>query len=132
MRNLLFSGHFDGDLDKIADDRVNFAANIAHFGEFGRLDLDEGRLGEPRQPPGDLGLADAGGADHENVLRRDFGAQRFRPPGWRRQRLRKRDGDRALGRLLADDVLVQLFDDFTRSHLRHGRYSSSMVRLRLV
>jgi hypothetical protein len=30
------------------------------------------------------------------------------------------DGDRAFGGFLAHDVLVQLFDDFTRSHLRHG------------
>ena len=30
------------------------------------------------------------------------------------------DGDRSFGGLLADDVLVQLFDDFTRGHLRHG------------
>ncbi len=49
LGHFLFSRHFDGDVDKIADDRINFAANIAHFREFGGFDLDEGRLGEPGQ-----------------------------------------------------------------------------------
>ncbi len=118
LGHFLFSGHFDGDVDKIADDRINFAANIAHFGEFGGFHLDEGRLGEPRQPSRDLGLADAGGADHENVLRRDLRAQRFgdllAPPA-----IAQRNRHRALGGLLADDVLVELLDDFARRHLRH-------------
>ncbi len=34
---------------------------------------------------------------------------------WRRMRLRKRDGHSALGRVLADDILIQLRDDLTRS-----------------
>ena len=117
LRHFLFSRHFDGDLDKIADDRVNFPPNIAHFGEFGRLDLDEGRLGEPGQPARDFGLAHAGGADHENVLRRDFGPQRrvdlLAPPA-----VAQGNRHRALGGLLADDVLVEFLDDFPRGHLR--------------
>ena len=88
LGDFLFAGHFHGDLDKIADDRVYFAANIAHFSEFRRLDLDERRLRQARQPPGDLGLADARGSDHQDVLRRDLGAQgRIHLP--RRQRLRR-------------------------------------------
>jgi hypothetical protein len=46
------------------------------------------------------------GPDHEDVLRRDFPAQRLgdlhAPPA-----VAQRDRDRALGRVLADDVLVQ-------------------------
>jgi hypothetical protein len=67
----------DGDLDEVADDGVDVAADVADLGELGRLDLDEGRVGQPRQAARDLGLADAGGADHQDVLRRDLVAQRL-------------------------------------------------------
>ena len=67
----------DGDLDQVAHDGIHVAADIADLGELRRLDLDEGRVGEPRQTTRDLRLADAGGADHEDVLRRDLGAQRL-------------------------------------------------------
>ena len=77
----------------------------------------------------DLGLAAAGGADHQDVLRGDFLAQRFAdlhaPPA-----VAQRDRDRALGFSLADDVLVQFLDDFAGCH--GGHYSSSMVMFRLV
>ena len=52
-----------------------------------------------------LGLAHAGGADHQDVLRRDFAAQFFvdllAPPT-----VAQRDGDGALGVRLTDDVAV--------------------------
>ena len=38
---------------------------------------------------------------------------------WRRQRLRKRDGHRALGVLLADDVAVELGDDLAGGEAGH-------------
>ena len=106
----------DADLDQIAHDGIDVAADVADFGELGRLDLDERRVGEFGQAPRDLGLAHAGRPDHENVLRRDLLAQGFGhllpapavPEG---------DGDRALGAILADDVLVQFVDDFLRGHL---------------
>jgi len=41
-------------LDQIADDLLDVAADIADFGEFGGLDLDERRAGELCQPPRDL------------------------------------------------------------------------------
>jgi len=47
----------------------------------------ERRPGEARQTARDLGLADAGRADHEDVLGRDLGAQGI-GTCWRRQRLR--------------------------------------------
>src|ERR1700674_5061441 len=119
LGNLLFSSHFYGDLNQIADDRVHFASNIAYFSELGSFHLDEGRLGEARQPTCDLSLADAGRADHENVFRGDLGTQRFGDLA-AAPAIAQRDRDRAFGRFLADDVLVQLFDYFSRGHLRHG------------
>src|SRR6516165_10633277 len=57
----------DGDFHQIADDLLDVAADVAHFGELGRLDLDERRGREPGETAGNLGLAYAGGADHEDV-----------------------------------------------------------------
>jgi hypothetical protein len=95
----------DRSLDEIAHDRVHVAPHIADFGELGRFDLDERRVGQAREPPRDLGLADARGADHEDVLRRDFLPQRIGdllpPPA-----VAQRDRDRALRVVLADDVFV--------------------------
>ena len=62
-------------LDEVAGDLLDVAADVADLGELGRLDLDEGRVGELRQAPADLGLAAAGRADHQDVLRRDLLAQ---------------------------------------------------------
>ena len=97
-------------LDQVAADLLDVAADIADLGELGRLDLDERRVGQLRQPPADLGLAAAGGADHQDVLGRHFlaklGAQLLAPPA-----VAKRDRDRALGVVLADDMLVERGDD---------------------
>ena len=71
--------------------------------------------------------------DHEDVLRRDFLAQRLldlhAPPA-----IAQRNGDGALGGVLADDVLVQLRDDLAGSQWMtwSAPWSSSMTRLRLV
>ena len=78
----LLAGLLDADVDQVADDGVDVAADIADFGELGGLDLDEGRIGQLGQAARDLGLADAGRADHQDVLRRDLVAQRLlRPAG---------------------------------------------------
>jgi hypothetical protein len=131
LGDFLFAGHFHGDLDQIADDRVNFATDIADFGEFGGLDLDERRLGQARQAPGDLGLADAGGADHENVLRRDFLPQR----------LGHLHAAPAVAQAIATARLAAFWPTMCLSSSSTisrgvicdmGRYSSSIVRLRLV
>ena len=86
----------DGHVDQVADDRVDVLADVADLGELGRLDLDERRVGEPRQAARDLGLADAGRADHQDVLRRDLAAHRLvdllAAPA-----VAQRDRDRALG-----------------------------------
>src|SRR5688572_25204223 len=43
----------DADLDQVPDDRVDVAPDIADLGELRRLDLDERRVGEAREPARD-------------------------------------------------------------------------------
>ena len=125
LRVALLARLLDRGLDQIAHDRVDVAPDVADLGELGRLDLDERRVGEPREPARDLGLADAGRADHQDVLRRDLLAQRLGDllPA---PAVAQRDRDRALGAVLADDVLVELVDDFLRGH--RTRYASLLQR----
>ena len=97
---------------EIAHDLFDVAADVADFGEFGRLDLEEWRAGEARQAARDFRLADAGRADHQDVLRQHLFAQLVvelqSPPA-----VAQRDRDRALGVVLADDEAVELGNDFT-------------------
>jgi len=110
-----FARFLHRNLGQIADDRIDVATDIADFGELGGLDLDEGRIGKLCQTARDLGLADSGGTDHQDVFRRDFLTQRIRhlraPPA-----IAQRDGDRALGGGLTDDMFVQLGNDFLGRH----------------
>jgi hypothetical protein len=113
---LLLAQHRHRGLGQVADHRIDVAPDVADLGELGRLDLDEGRAREPRQAARDLRLAHAGGADQHDVLGRDLVAHRRRdllpPPA-----VAQRDRDRALGRLLADDVAIQLLDDRARGQI---------------
>src|SRR3546814_3892347 len=59
------AGLLDRDFDQVADDGVYVAADIAHFGELGGLDLDEGGVGQFGQAARDFGLAYTGGPYHE-------------------------------------------------------------------
>ena len=97
-------------IDEVADDLFHVPADIADLGVFRGLHLDERRAGELGQPPRDLGLADAGGADHQDVLRIDLlaqvVAQLLAPPA-----VPERHGHGALGVLLADDEPVEFRDD---------------------
>ena len=114
----LLAVRFDGDFDEIANDRVHIASNIAHLGELGGLDLDEGRVGQTGQTTGDLGLADAGRADHQDVLGGDFALQRLghlgAPPA-----VAQCDRNGLLGLALTDDMFVEFRDDLGRRHLGH-------------
>ena len=105
--------HGDAGLHQVARDALDVAADVAHLGELGRLHLQERRLRQLRQTAGDLGLADAGGADHQDVLRHHLLAHRLRQllaaPA-----VAQRDRDRALGVVLAHDEAVELGDDFAR------------------
>ena len=107
-------GYVGRDVDQIAHDAFHVPADIADFGELGRLDLHERRVRQFRQPAGDLGLADAGRADHENVLRRDF------LPQWLidlhpAPAVTQSDRHGALGGILPDNVLVELLNDLAGS-----------------
>jgi len=108
----------DRDFDEVADDLLDVAADIADFGEFGGFDLDERRAGKFCQPPRDLGLADAGRPDHQDIFRQHFLAQAAgklqAAPA-----VAQRDRDRALGVGLADDEAVEFGDDFTGGEVCH-------------
>ena len=82
------------------------AAHIADFGELAGFHFQERRIGELRQPARDLGFADAGGPDHEDVLRHHLfghlGLELLAADA-----VAERDGDGAFGVGLADDVLVE-------------------------
>ena len=67
----LLADHADGGLCQIPDDGLHVPAHIAHLGKLGGLNLDERRVHQLCQAAGNLGLAHAGGADHEDVLRHD-------------------------------------------------------------
>ena len=112
------AGHRDRDLDQVAHDLLDIAADIADLGELGRLDLDERRLGQAGEAAGDLGLAAAGGPDHQDVLRQhllaQLGGQLLAPPAVSEC---YRDG--ALGVVLADDEAVELGDDLARAERGH-------------
>ena len=113
----------DADVDQVADDGVDVAPHIAHFRELGRFDLDERRFGQLGQAARDFRLADARGADHEDVLGRDFMAQGLghllAAPA-----VAQGDGDGALGLGLAHHVFVEFGDDFRRGHVHDHRWLS--------
>ena len=116
---LALAGLRDRNLDEIADDLLDVAADIADFGELGGFDLDERRAGEFGEPPRDLGLADAGRPDHQDVFRQHFLAQiagELQPP----PAVAQRDRDRALGVGLADDEAVEFGYDFAGRKVGHG------------
>ena len=101
----------DGDLDEVAHDLLDVAADIPDLGEFRRLHFEERRTGKLGEAACDFGLADAGRSDHQNILGQDFFAQplvELQPP----PAVAQRNGHRALGVGLADDEAVQLGNDF--------------------
>ena len=63
----------DGDFGEITNDRIDIPTDVPDFGELGGLDFEEGRVRELGQTPRDLGLADAGRPDHQNIFWRDLG-----------------------------------------------------------
>ena len=91
----------------------------------GGLDLDERGAGQPGQPAGDLGLPHAGRPDHEDVLRGHFLPHvlgKLLPP----PAVADGHGHRPLRVVLADDVAVQLGNDFTRGQVWHASSSTTM------
>ena len=81
--------------------------------------LRKGAPASLREPARDLGLADAGRADHQDVLRHHLLAQllvELQPP----PAVAQRDRDGALGVVLADDEAVELGNDFARRKVGHA------------
>jgi len=115
LAHLAFARLLDRDVHQVADDAVHVAADVTDLGELGCLDLDERRIGQPCQAPRDLGLAHAGGADHEDVLWSDLCTQRLGDVA-PAPAVAQCNGHRALGLVLADDVLVQFGDDLFGGH----------------
>ena len=97
-------------LEEVANDRLDVAADVSDLGELGRLHLEEGRAGQPGEPPGDLRLPHPGGADHEDVLGDHLLAHRL-GQALAAEAVAERDRDGTLGALLADDELVEPLDD---------------------
>ncbi len=124
----------DGLLEEVADDGLDIAADVADLGELRRLHLDEGRLGETRNAPRDLRLADAGRADHEDVLGQHLVAHvvaEHPPP----DAVAQRDRDGSLRLVLADDVFVKTAHHLGGAKRLAGHGLDEVVRrarLRLV
>ena len=109
----------DRDLDEVAHDLLDVAADIADLSEFGGFDFQERRAGKPCQAPRNLGLADASRPDHQDVLRQHLFAHavvKLQPP----PAVAQRDCDRALGVVLADDEAVELGNDFAGREVAHA------------
>ena len=112
--------HFHGGIGQIANNRIHFLTDVAHFGEFGRFNFDERRIRQLSQTTGDFSFTDTGRADHQDIFRGHFMAQLFvelhATPA-----VTQSNRHRTLGVVLADDVLIQFADDFAWGHFRHGR-----------
>jgi hypothetical protein len=115
----LHPGIIDSNIDKIAHDGIYVPANIANFGELRRLDLEEGRFRELGEAAANLGLADPGWSDHQDVLGVDLVAkvvaQPFPPPA-----IAQGHGNGALGFLLADDEAVKFGDNLAGGEVGHS------------
>ena len=114
-----FAHHAYGDFDEIADDLFDVAADIADLGELGGFDFQEGGLRQTGKATRNFRFADAGGSDHQDVLRRHFFAQ---PVGelLAAPAIAQGEGDSALGLGLADNEAIELGDDFARGEFGHG------------
>ena len=126
---LSLAGERDGNLDQVAHDLLDVAADIADLGELGGFDLEERRAGEPRQAARDLGLADAGRPDHQNIFRQHFLAQ-FVVELQAAPAVAQSNGDGALGVVLADDEAVEFGNDFARGEVGQRGYSFTISTIR--
>ncbi len=101
----------DADGGEVSHHRFDVSADIADFRKLGRLDLDEGSAGELREAAGDFGLANAGRADHEDVLQGRISSRSAAGSCLTPEPVSQGDGDGPFRGRLAHDVAVQLGDD---------------------
>jgi hypothetical protein len=98
--------------DEVSDHALHIPSHIADFGKFGGLNFNKRRLCQLSKSPGDLGLSHSRGTDHEDVFGQDvvalFLGELLAPVA-----VAQSDGNRLLGGVLADDVLVELGDGLT-------------------
>jgi hypothetical protein len=107
--------HGDGAFDQVADDLFDVAPDIADLGELGGLDLDERRLGERASRRAISVLPTPVGPIIRMFFRQTSSRRFFQllaPPA-----VAQRDGDGALGVLLADDEAVEFGDDFAGAEI---------------
>ena len=117
---LFLAHHVDGGLDQVADHGFDVAADVADFGVLRSFHFHEGAAGEARQAAGDFRLADAGGTDHQNIFGQNvFG--HFGREFLAAHAIAQGDSDGFFGGVLADDVFVELDDDFARRQLVERR-----------
>jgi hypothetical protein len=116
FRLALLADHVDGDVDQVTHHRLDIAADVTDLGELRCFDLDERRTGQAGEAACNLGFADAGRTDQDDVVRHDLLTEiivhTLAPPP-----VAQRDRDRALRIVLSDDVLVQLTHDLPRRQL---------------
>ena len=134
--HLFFTGHLDGDVCQVPHNGFHVPAYITHFGKLGRLNLDERRVRQFGQAPGDLRLSHSRRAYHQDILGRDLVSQFLvdlgAPPA-----VAQCNRHSPLCRVLADDMLIQFRDDLFRRQCFHyflapSEGSSSRVMLRFV
>ena len=123
----------DGLFDQITRNLLHITADIADLGEFGRLNLYEGRIRKLGEAARNLGLAAPGGANHQDVFGRHFIPKLWRkllpPPA-----IAHRHRHCALGVGLSNNVIVKCGNDgFGGEGLVHDADSrSSTVNWSLV
>ena len=118
LRGALFAHHDDRQLCEVANHGLDVAPDVPDLGELARLDLDERRVGQSGQTSGNFCFADAGGADHQNVLRHHFGAEFFRQMH-ATPAIAQRQGNGFLGTFLANDMAVQFGNNVPRGKVCH-------------
>ena len=126
---LLFTHQADADFDEVADDLFDVTADIADFGELRGFDLDEGSASELGEAAGDFRLADAGRANHQDVLGHDFVAQ-LRLELLAAPTIAQCDRHGALGLMLADNIAVEFGNDLAGG--KSGHFACSLSGLETI
>src|SRR6266852_1066507 len=113
---LFLAHHVNRGFHQVAHHGLDVAANVADLRVLGGFDLYERAAGQAGQAARDFRFADAGRADHENIFGQnvfgDFGRKFLAAHA-----VAQSYSDGTLRGVLPDDVLVQLRDDFARSHV---------------